>query len=286
MGNGDGKMEPEGALGGHGSRQPGVSKAAGARTLTKHSGSHPVSASSDPRFFFVKVMKTGGGTFLQHVLANFERDEVYPYAELDQDMYLANFGIDYLTGLSPKRRARIRVYTGHFPYVAAQLLQTELVTITILRDPIERTISYLKHCKRYHQQHRSLSLEEIYEDSFFFSTLIRDHQAKLFAMTPDDNPKSYLDVIDVDDRRLKIAMENLERVDVLGLREQFPELLEEMTQRFSWRFNGVRDRHVSGKLDASPAFRRRIAEDNAADLAFYEHAQALYEKRRRGRVAG
>jgi hypothetical protein len=243
-----------------------------------------VSMPSQPRFFFVKVMKTGGGTFLQHVLANFERDQVYPYKPLDRDIYVANFGIDYLTGLPPNRRARIRVYTGHFPFVAAQLLETELVTITILRDPVERTISYLKHCKRYHEQHRSLSLEEIYEDPFFFSTLIRDHQAKLFAMTRDDNPKSYLDVIDVDDRRLEIAKANLERIDVLGLRERFSELLDEMARRYGWRFNGVRDRHVSGARDVSPSFRRRIAEDNAADLAFYEHAQALYEARKRERV--
>jgi hypothetical protein len=243
-----------------------------------------VSVPPEPRFFFVKVMKTGGGTFLQHVLANFERDEVYPYKPLDRDIYVANFAIDYLTGLSATRRARIRVYTGHFPFVAAQLMQTELVTITILRDPIERTISYLKHCKRYHEQHRSLSLEQIYEDPFFFSTLIRDHQAKLFAMTPEDRPKSYLDIIDIDERRLEIAKANLEQIDVLGLRERFPELLEEMGRRYGWRFNGVRDRHVSGGFDISPSFRRRIAEDNAADLAFYEHAQALYEERRKERV--
>jgi hypothetical protein len=244
-----------------------------------------VNAPLEPRFFFVKIMKTGGGTFLQHILANFERDEVYPYQPLDRDMNLANFVIDYLTGLSPERRARIRVYTGHFPFVAAQLMGMELLTITILRDPVERTISYLKHCKRYHEQHRSLSLEEIYEDPFFYSTLIRDHQAKLFAMTPDDQPQSYLDIIDVDDRRLEIAKANLERVDVLGIRERFPELLEEMERRYGWRFDGVRDRHVSGGREVSSSFRRRIAEDNAADLAFYEHARALYERRKRKPVA-
>jgi hypothetical protein len=240
-----------------------------------------MSTSPDLRFFYVKVMKTGGGTFLQHILSNFERDEVYPYEPFDRDMYAANYRIDYLTRLSRERRTRIRVYTGHFPFVAAELLGGELVTFTILRDPIERTISYLKHCKRFHKQHQPLSLEEIYEDPFFFPTLIRDHQAKLFAMTPEDQPKSYLDVIEIDGRRLEIAKANLAKVDVLGLQERFGEFLAEMTHRFGWRFSSVRNRHVSEGSTVSSSLRRRIAEDNAADLAFYEHAQTLYEQRRR-----
>jgi hypothetical protein len=156
------------------------------------------------------------------------------------------------------------------------------VTLTILRDPIERTISYHKHCKRYHDQHRTLSLEEIYEDPFTFPALIRNHQAKLFAMTPDDEPESYLDVIEIDDRRLEVAKANLERVDVLGLQEHFPELLEEMTHRYGWRFGHVDDHHVSEESKIPDSFRRRIADDNAADLAFYEHARQVWERRRAG----
>ena len=38
------------------------------------------------RFFFVKVMKTAGGTLLQQILANFERERVYPYERYDPDM--------------------------------------------------------------------------------------------------------------------------------------------------------------------------------------------------------
>jgi hypothetical protein len=239
-----------------------------------------VTITPDLRFFFIHVMKTGGATFTSHITANFERDEVYPHKRLDPDIHAARARIDYLTGLSPERRARIRIYKGHFPFMATQLLGLELVTLTILRDPIERTISYLKHCKRYNEQHRSLPLEEIYEDSFLFLTMIRNHQAKLFALTPEDEPRSQLHVIEVDDRRLEVAKANLERVDVVGLQERFPEFLEELAHRYGWRFGTMRDRHVGGASAISPSFRRRIAEDNAADLAFYEHARRLWEKRR------
>jgi hypothetical protein len=234
---------------------------------------------SGPRFFFVKIMKTGGATFLQHILANFARDEVYPYEPLDHDMQRANIRIDALTGLSQERRDRIRVYTGHFPFVAAQLLSPDLVTLTILRDPIERTISYLKHCKRYHEQHRDLPLEAIYEDPFFFACFIHNHQAKLFALTAPDRPESYMDTLEVDDDRLAIAQANLEHLDVIGFQDRFDELLEQMQRRFGWVVGSVPNRHVGEVFDVAASFRRRIADDNAADVAFYEFARALDARR-------
>ena len=80
------------------------------------------------------------------------------------------------------------------PYVASSSLDADPVTLTLLRDPVARTISYLKHCKRYHDQHRDLSLEEIYDDPFFFRCFIHNHQTKIFAMTTDDKLESYMDV--------------------------------------------------------------------------------------------
>jgi hypothetical protein len=234
------------------------------------------------QYFFIHVMKTAGGTLRQQILANFERGEVYPFKELDPDMRDANYRIDYLVGLPPERRERIRVFTGHFPYVAVQLLGMELTTLTILRDPIERTLSYLRHCKQLHPQHRDLALEEIYEDPFFFPAFIKDHQAKLFAFSVHDRPESYMDALEVDSTRLARAKENLERIDVVGVQERFDELLREVQSRFGWRImQQTKTRNATGTAGVSAAFRRRIAEDNRADMEFYEHACGICSRRRR-----
>jgi hypothetical protein len=234
---------------------------------------------SDPKFFYLHVMKTGGATLRRHIEANFKRSEVYPLKRLDPDLQAANYQIGYLTALPPERRAHIRVFTGHFPLVAVELLGIDVITITILRDPVERTLSYLRHWKRHHEQHRALSIEQIYDDSFQFRSFIKDHQAKLFAMTPDDPCVSYMDFLEVDARRLEIAKANLEKVDVIGLQERFDELLVELGARFGWRFGGIADWHVNRGEDVPASFRRRIADDNQADMAFYEHARRLYERR-------
>jgi hypothetical protein len=234
------------------------------------------------RFFFIHVMKTGGGTLLREMLANFSRQAVYPFARHDPDMRAANFSIAYLTGLPEKRRAGIRVFTGHFPFVAVELLGMRLTTITILRDPVERTISYLRHCKHHHERHRGLALEEIYEDPFFYPCFIENHQAKMFALIAEDEPETYMHVLDIDHDRLELAKANLERVDVLGTQDRFDELLGELAQRFGWRCGGVANKNVGkgGEARVPASFRRRIAEDNAADMEFFEHARMLCERRR------
>ena len=237
-----------------------------------------------PALFFLHVMKTGGATFRQHVYNNYGPGEVYPDLQLDfkpDDLYRPNFRISYLFALEPARRERIRAYMGHFPFVVRELLGIDPLTLTILRDPVERTLSYLRHCKRYHPVHRDLTLEQIYADPFYYPKFIENHQAKVFSMTRADEPVSFMDEIKVDDERLRLACANLEKVDILGLHERYGEFVDAVRARLGWRIDDVANWHVSeDTAGVSEAFRRRIAADNAADMAFYAYARELHARRR------
>lgn len=229
-----------------------------------------------PRFFFLHVMKTGGATFRQHVVANFGPGEVYPDPALDTNLFIANTRIEYLRDLPPERKAQIRAYTGHFPFLCIDMLGIPLVTLTMLRDPVARTISYLRHCKRYHENQHDLSLDEIYDDPFVNSVFIRNHQARLFCLEPDDEPVTYMHVVEVDDARLTSAKHNLAQVDVIGFTEEYDAFMDTMQRRYSWHFGPVAPWHVSKEpWPASDELKRRIAGDNAADIEFYEFARSL-----------
>ncbi len=234
-------------------------------------------------FFFVHVMKTGGTTFAQHIDSNFERAHRYPLADHGPDHLQEYYLIDRVRDLTPAQRSEIRAYAGHFPFVVSSMVGAD-VTLTILRDPIERTVSFLRHCKRYQERMRDMPLEEIYDDGWMYPLYIHNYQAKLFAMGCGDKLESHLDVIDVDDERLETAMSNLEHVEVLGLSDHYSEFVDEVQSRYGWHIGPAPNMRVSTEdWDVSAQFRARIADDNGADMAFYERATQIHARRRRTR---
>lgn len=263
----------------------------------------PEAAPTAP-ILFVHVMKTGGTTVMRNLRETYSLDEIYPYRALDIRYDEGRLEIErhlslpYLLSLSEERRRRIKVYTGHFPYVVRELLGGPLVAATILRDPVERTLSLLRQFRRkapwmgepgLRSPLTELTLEEVYEQPLVFEPLVHNHMTKIFSMTVDDDPQTYMDVIDVDEHRLERAKANLGEVEVLGLIERYDEFLDEVEARFGWQIvRGARKNATPaseiGPVD--PALRRRIAEDNALDMELYEHARELLGLRRAASPVG
>ena len=110
------------------------------------------------RFFFVHLMKTGGTSFAFQLQQAVRRERGLPEQgrrSRDEADIAGYVSVSRLLRLSPERRAAIRIYTGHFPFVASELLDLDLVTLTLLRDPVERTISVLKHFKRLYKRYHA-----------------------------------------------------------------------------------------------------------------------------------
>jgi hypothetical protein len=230
-------------------------------------------------YFFMHVMKTGGSTFQRHVSANFERLDTYPSTEKGEERRLAYTSIERLRGLDAERRRSTRFFQGHLPFLAGEIVGAD-ITLTVLRDPVQRTLSMLRHCKRYVPRFADASLEEIYDDGFIFPMYIRNYQSKLLSMTLDDEPKGHTDVIVVDEARLETALTNLERIDILGLQERYDDLLDELRREHGWHIRDVPSQRVSTEDWPFPAhLLERIAADNAADVTLYERAREVYDQR-------
>jgi hypothetical protein len=275
-------------------------------TATRHTAqSATPSTTSDvphPRYFFIHVMKTAGRTLLRHFRSNFELDQMYPYGKLDirydgdQVDIRHHLEVACLLHLPEERVRRIRVYSGHYPYVASELLGGEFIRLTILRDPVERTISLLRQFRRKDPwadpnlrgsaPMEGLTLEQVYENPLVYEPLVLNHQTKIFSMTPDDRLDTYMDVIDVDDTRLTIAKENLAKVDLIGLTERYEDFLDELEAANGWDIVRHLRKNETPPEEIRPvseSLRRRIEADNAIDVEFYEYAKRLVESRRQRR---
>ena len=143
------------------------------------------------KFLFIHIMKTGGTSFADIIARNFPADERYPDACIEPkagifrhiEAYLFAPG---LVGDVNALHGKLRMVRGHIPYAVRSLLDDSYVALTLLRDPVERTLSYLKHCRRYHSEHQNLELEAIYEDTWFNASFMHNYQTKLFSMSADE----------------------------------------------------------------------------------------------------
>ncbi len=145
----------------------------------------------DKKYLFVHVMKTGGTSFADVIEANFSPSERYPGDILqgETNPFRQMEAYLYVPGILAAVRAdpeKYRIICAHVPYAFRSLLADDYVTLTVLRDPVTRTISYLKHCRRYHKEHMGLPLEQIYEDDWFHASFIANYQTKLFSMTAEE----------------------------------------------------------------------------------------------------
>ncbi len=278
------------------------------------------------KFLFIHIMKTGGTSLADIISSNFAADERYPDACLAPDAGIVRRFEAYLyvPGLVTDANAlhgKLRMVCGHVPYAVRTLLNDSYVAMTLLREPVERTLSYLNHCKRYHSEHQGLQLEEIYEDPWFRATFVQNYQTKLFSMSAQEAlaEDRYLDgspvlptrrelgdgtnlpaeivalrqrapsrvalecfaastgVIPVDDQRLSIAKEHLSAIEVIGFTEHYDRFLAKLRDQYGWKIGAVPHRNA-GVIDAvAPAFRHRIASDNAYDAELYEYAKSIAE---------
>ena len=230
-------------------------------------------------WFFVHMHKTAGTALLQRLRLALGEDAIYPTAS-DNWTYFATMNLDLLRRRFADQADRIRVVTGHFPLCTTEVLGVPFTTFTVLRDPVERTLSALRDMRERDAEHRGKPLAEIYADPVKFRCLIQNHMVKMLALTCEEMTDGFLTVVDLDAAHLERAKRNLaERIDVWGVQEHFEEFCNELTRRFGWDLGPPRFANRSAPCDAEEGLRERVAEDNQLDVELYRFALELREQR-------
>ncbi|MCH7789316.1 MAG: hypothetical protein IH940_07720 [Acidobacteria bacterium] len=227
-------------------------------------------------YFFVHLMKTAGTSVNRHITANFATDEIYPGSDdLDGGDYWV---IEHLREAVAADDGQIRIWAGHFPFFVTDLVP-DAVTMTLLRDPVERIVSLLGDYQR--KEMPDLSLEEIYDDPIVFGRTVHDHQTKIFSMTEEDDVKAWTKIMELGPERLDRAKDVIGSIDILGFQEEFEGFLATLSDRWGWTIEtraranvGVRERSISN------VFRRRIIAENVMDMELYEYARGLTKSQR------
>jgi hypothetical protein len=210
----------------------------------------------------------------------FGPDAVYPRSDDGTDVLELGFSVPRLLDEWRTSSEDIRVIAGHFPLCTMELLDEDFITVTVLRDPVERTLSLLRHLRQRDYQYVDATIEQIYDEPERFPVSFRselhNHMVKMFSLTPEEMTDGILTNVAFTPDRLERAKIALSTVEAIGFQESFDSFCAELHTRFGWGADRPKRRlNRTRPMDVSDALRARIAEDNADDIALYEYARSL-----------
>ncbi len=235
------------------------------------------------RLFFVHLQKTAGTALFKRLRRAVGEDAVYPLPS-EQGAPEVVLDVERLRRRLSESGEQFRVVTGHFPLATVELLAAELGTVrtfTVLRDPVERVLSFLRHQREVEPRFSGWSLEEIYRDPICTTGLVADHQVRMLSLTPDETTAGALSPVVVDDARVEVALHNLtHRVDVFGIQERFEEFCAELSSVFGLDLGEPLFMNRTSPVDVPDGLRRQIAVDNHHDIRLYEQAVSALDRRR------
>ncbi len=228
---------------------------------------------STTKYFLLHLHKTAGTSLWRRLHRHFEDRQIYP-GPTDTATPDRTLVPEYLFERYAARRDEIEVVTGHFPLCTTEALGDRFRTFTVLRHPVERTISVLQHHRDLVPADRDTPLETLYADPVR-QLLVRNHMIKMLAMDLEEMTDGALSDIVVDHARLEKAKTALTGIDVVGIQPRFEPFCSELSRRFGWDLGEPVRTNRSTPVDVDPALRERIAVDNALDIELYEFATGI-----------
>ncbi|MEO6629191.1 MAG: hypothetical protein ABIP03_11565 [Aquihabitans sp.] len=232
------------------------------------------------KYFFVHMQKTAGTALFRRLRHHFGTSPVYPRPE-EQGTPEVVLSVEHLQARLAELGDGIEVVTGHFPLATVDLLPGSYRTFTVLRDPVERVLSFLRHQREVESRFQNATLEQIYADPVSTGGLVSNHMVKMLAIQAPAMTNGALSPVSVDDALLARARTNLvDRIDVMGLQEYFEEFCTDLERIFSWDLGEPVFMNRTAPAAEPEGLRELIEADNTYDRALYDFATEHWHRTR------
>jgi hypothetical protein len=229
---------------------------------------------SAARYFFCHLQKTAGASLVVRLRRYFGGRHVYPNYH-DGNIFARAVSVPLLLQRWNERGDEIKLVTGHFPLCTQELLGGGFGTFTILREPVARTLSYLRHRRKLIPEDRTKPLEQIYEQKTRFHWLVHNHMVKMLSLTTDEMTQGVQTRVEFTPERLSRAKSRLQTVDVVGIQERFDDFCAVLEETFGFDLGPPVVFNQTEPFPVAESFRRRIALDNEMDIELYQFARTL-----------
>jgi hypothetical protein len=219
----------------------------------------------DQALIFIHIPKTAGSTLHRIIHRHYRTGELYHTDRQPQ-------GWHAFMQWPEQERANIKLLMGHIEMGVAAFLPRPAHYFTMLRDPIQRAISYYGHVRRIadHYCHHLLHEQQMSLADFARSgadVMMDNGQTRMLAGVLYDIPYGQL-TNDV----LVEAQKNLDACLLVGLTEQFDRSLLLMRCLFGWQKLFYARRNVSqNRVQPDGDTLAAVAQVNRFDQALYAH---------------
>jgi sulfotransferase famil protein len=250
-------------------------------TVTEPSRTSGAIVGPDDVLFFLHIPKTGGTSLTKLLARHYPPDEVLPVPDRSDRRRM-------LRELPPERLAKIRLVAGHFWFGpndrgVHDLLCADPVTITMLRDPIARTISTYRHVvgRPGHPLHGEVPGDSLL--SFLRDPRAQGHLRNIQARWLVGQPAH--DRSDMpDDELLGRARQRLEELAFTGIFERFEESVSLLSWLMGWKSaQGIprlnRAPSNTGQVELSAEERAEIVRLTEVDRTIHGDARRLLDRR-------
>jgi hypothetical protein len=206
---------------------------------------------------FLHIQKTAGSTLRTFIKNQYDEDEIWFGSSLDK-----------LKEYDPNK---LKCVGGHFPYGIHQNFNRPFSYFTMLRDPVDRVLSYyyfIKNRPNRGKHERTAGMD------------IKDFMKTLENQT-----------VNFQTKRLSGGKPNLEKAkqhlsqdfSFVGLTERFEESLFLMKKEYNWQNPEYKNRNITKQRAAKSELPKDvisfIEERNDMDIEIYRFAIKLFEKK-------
>ncbi|MGB0694189.1 MAG: hypothetical protein ACPGOY_00975 [Rhodospirillaceae bacterium] len=250
----------------------------------------------DDVMYFLHIPKTAGTSTLHYFVDVLPEDSICPHRIWDELM--ADPGADL---------ASWQVFVGHFGGLFPLWLRFMPRMVTVLRNPMLRTLSHIKHVRRdmlhpYHKIARNVTIAE-YCAHPVLSRTVENFQARYLASlapaleifkprTPEEKQLNSMSVgteealyaLSRGPDLYRNAVAGLEAMDAFGLADHHPETLRLFAAALDlpapaqdYRDNRAPDPRAHG-LELTPEDYAAMDAITEIDRAVYDHALRLFQK--------
>lgn len=235
---------------------------------------------------FLHIPKTAGSTFMSILRNQYGKQNCYALTgnlEVDRNNY---------NKLSSQDREKIALFSGHAPITTGINEVDEATTITLLRDPIERVISFCQHVSEGKSPYliETFPPENFNIDRFLDSNLseLSNLQTKFLA----DNkhftfPDSIVDHVSLENARDSALDTLFNRIFRYGLMEYFDESLVNFSTALGWKtpyYKPLNVRNRKNLIRFEKHHIARIMEMNAIDIQVYREAKVKFHSMRSNNI--